>query len=484
MASSLSLIASFVAFARVPFGLAVDSIVSLWTWTSSEFGYNAALASSIFIVGMLSITVLRSFVVFLFKYILFTLLLVLLGYLYWDYLRPILTTKPVEDDTKDFLGVERTGQPVPDAEEPSRAGSAASMRITRREGWLYVRRAELDIMLATSQAASASAPDAETASIHSTSSTTSNSVLGGLANWSTSARGLIDGYNERSAIAAAAKRAKKAMEDRRVYAVLSDSTLALYEDAEKQNILYLIKVPLYTIGIESIDDQGRSTKMLDGELFVKKTIIALRLRPEQSNTAAPSPTSPGPHAEIPALAFHRVPKSSSNSADTGPTTVPEHAGPQPFMLSAKIQPDKEDWYHDLVYSCRAKGGKAIEKDQELFKSADMEHFLEGLDATPELANARVFNAALAALFFHNYRQSSLLDRTDLADLVSVGRHLSRARLHPSQAQAQDRKARHSFYLWRRQNRPSDRRAHRCRQHCTRPQPMDAQAAQSRGHLCG
>lgn len=355
-------------------------------------------------------------------------------------------------DDVDVFGVKRTRQAASVDEQRVSRTDVTPLRRVKREGWLTVRRAELDASfnpgsvpgVATSasslhQQQDTSTTASDSASIHSTaSSTTAASMLGGLTGWGTQAKGWMDGYTERQS---SAKAKKKALTEQRVWAALSDTQLSLYEDMDKSVLLYLIKVPMYSISIESAEEaplQAGSTaissassksKMLDGELFVKKTVIALRLKPENggplptayaSSTSLPapaagdistsSPVSPGPaHLETPCLAFHRLPaSSSSNSAPGGSgggaTDIPEHGGIQPFLLSVKVQPDKEDWYHDLVLSTKLRDEDKCARDDKLFRPEDMERFLDGLDETPELSQSRVLNAFIATMYFRNYRE--------------------------------------------------------------------------------
>ena len=312
-------------------------------------------------------------------------------------------------------------------ERSSIPGGAAvvNQRKVRREGWMGMRRIESDTAFEPSLLSSATTAS-DSASINSSS--TSTSMLGGLSVYASQAREWVDTYTEK---AAAEKAKKKAQQEQRLYFSLTEAQLAIFEDAEKLSMLYVVKMPMYTVSIESTEDTPSSsssataTKMLDAELFVKKTAIVLRLKPEyvaaaatSSTTTASSPSSPSPHSEIPCFSFPRPAAPSSGVRTTtangtpvlpglGKTDIPENGGSQPFIFYSKIQSDKEDWYHDLVAASKLGDEKACEKDSRLFKQDDMEGFLDQLDSTPDLIHARVLNAALSSLFFHNYRELQL-----------------------------------------------------------------------------
>ncbi|GEM08228.1 hypothetical protein Rt10032_c05g2245 [Rhodotorula toruloides] len=172
----------------------------------------------------------------------------------------------------------------------------------------------------------------------------------------------------------------------RFFAVLKQNILFLYEGEDQNECWAAIEVSAHDI---IIFPEGN----IDGELYVKRTAIELKPRRAQEDVdAAASPTG---HAQSEETAY---------DLETGK--------PLPWFIFAKVNSDKEDWYHSLQLASRLGNPPAtasIARDRALFDSEDMARVVEAIDAQPDSIPMRWFNALIGRVFLSVYRTSSLED---------------------------------------------------------------------------
>ncbi|POY73612.1 hypothetical protein BMF94_3146 [Rhodotorula taiwanensis] len=160
----------------------------------------------------------------------------------------------------------------------------------------------------------------------------------------------------------------------RFYAVLKQKTLYLYEGEDQIECWAAIEVAAYDVLIYPED-------YVDGELFAKRT--AIQLRPK-SETAVDS-----------------LLDSASDKLDSQHT---------PWFFFARVNSDKEDWYHSLQLSSRFGSPSAaadVARDRSLFDSEDMARLVEAIDQQPEAIPMRWLNALLGRVFLAVYRTKSV-----------------------------------------------------------------------------
>ncbi|BGP15380.1 hypothetical protein JCM10213_001428 [Rhodosporidiobolus nylandii] len=167
----------------------------------------------------------------------------------------------------------------------------------------------------------------------------------------------------------------------RFFAVLKQNVLFLYEGEDQAECWAAIEVSAHEVVIYPED-------YVDGELFVKRT--AIKLKPKKSDEEDPS--SPTGQAE-------------------GEMAYDKETGKQlPFYLFAKVNSDKEDWYHSLVLASRLNSpstASTLAADRALFSPEDMARLVESIDASPDSIPMRWFNALLGRMFLAVHRTSTL-----------------------------------------------------------------------------
>ncbi|GAA5825861.1 hypothetical protein JCM3770_003363 [Rhodotorula araucariae] len=176
----------------------------------------------------------------------------------------------------------------------------------------------------------------------------------------------------------------------RFFAVLKQKTLFLYEGEDQGECWAAIDVAAHDI---VIFPEGN----VDGELYVKRT--AIELKPRKVGTG---------DAEKGAAASPVVGETRSDDA----VYDSETGNPLLWFIFAKVNSDKEDWYHSLVLSSRLgypDAQAAIAQDRALFEPADMARLMEQIDQQPDSIPMRWFNALLGRVFLTAYRTSTLED---------------------------------------------------------------------------
>ncbi|KAJ8294716.1 putative PH domain-containing protein [Rhodotorula toruloides] len=170
----------------------------------------------------------------------------------------------------------------------------------------------------------------------------------------------------------------------RFFAVLKQNILFLYEGEDQNECWAAIEVSAHDI---VIFPEGN----IDGELYVKRT--AIQLKPRRTEEEAEDATSPTGHAQSEETAY---------DLETG--------RPLPWFIFAKVNSDKEDWYHSLQLASRRGNPPAttsIARDRALFDSEDMARLVEAIDAQPDSIPMRWFNALIGRIFLSVNRTSSL-----------------------------------------------------------------------------
>ncbi|GAA5994553.1 Nvj2p [Rhodotorula paludigena] len=179
----------------------------------------------------------------------------------------------------------------------------------------------------------------------------------------------------------------------RFFAVLKQSVLFLYEGEDQAECWAAIEISAHDVVIYP-------EEYIDGELFVKRT--AIELKPRSSRIAASDDDNERP-PESPALGQA---KSEDLLYDT------ETGKPLPWFIFAKVNSDKEDWYHSLILSSRLGSPTSaadIAKDRALFEPEDMARLIESIDQQPDSIPMRWLNALLGRIFLSAYRTCSLED---------------------------------------------------------------------------
>ncbi|BGP31422.1 hypothetical protein JCM10296v2_003186 [Rhodotorula toruloides] len=170
----------------------------------------------------------------------------------------------------------------------------------------------------------------------------------------------------------------------RFFTVLKQNILFLYEGEDQNECWAAIEVSAHDI---VIFPEGN----IDGELYVKRT--AIQLKPRRTEEEGEDATSLTGHAQSEETAY---------DLETGK--------PLPWYIFAKVNSDKEDWYHSLQLASRLGNPPAtgsIARDRALFDSEDMARLVEAIDAQPDSIPMRWFNALIGRIFLSVYRTSSL-----------------------------------------------------------------------------
>ncbi|GAA5986341.1 hypothetical protein JCM10908_003711 [Rhodotorula pacifica] len=160
----------------------------------------------------------------------------------------------------------------------------------------------------------------------------------------------------------------------RFYAVLKHKTLYLYEGEDQSECWAAIEVPTHDV---LITPEG----YLDGELFAKRTAIELRPKAESVVDSLLEPTTASADRE-----------------------QQEQQQPSWFIF-ARVNSDKEDWYHSLVLASRLgspTGTADVARDRSLFDAEDMARLVEVIDQQPDSIPMRWFNALLGRVFLAVY----------------------------------------------------------------------------------
>lgn len=166
----------------------------------------------------------------------------------------------------------------------------------------------------------------------------------------------------------------------RFYAVLKHKTLYLYEGEDQTECWAAIELPSHDV---VITPEG----YLDGELFAKRT--AIELRPKEADA---------------------VVESLLDKADPTPEDNNEERRPPSWFIFARVNSDKEDWYHSLVLASRLGSPTAaadVARDRSLFDAQDMARLVEVIDQQPDSIPMRWFNALLGRVFLAVYRTKSV-----------------------------------------------------------------------------
>ncbi|GAA5925967.1 hypothetical protein JCM3775_005164 [Rhodotorula graminis] len=183
----------------------------------------------------------------------------------------------------------------------------------------------------------------------------------------------------------------------RFFAVLKQKTLFLYEGEEQAECWAAIDVAAHDVVIYP---EGN----VDGELYVKRTAIELKPR----RTADPDAQAGDKGGEAATAASPVVGEPSTDDAAYDVQT----GKPLPWFIFAKVNSDKEDWFHSLVLSSRLgypDSATAVARDRALFDPVDMARLMEQIDQQPDSIPMRWFNALLGRVFLSTYRTSTLED---------------------------------------------------------------------------
>ncbi|GAA6060423.1 hypothetical protein JCM10212_002191 [Sporobolomyces blumeae] len=204
-------------------------------------------------------------------------------------------------------------------------------------------------------------------------------------------------------------KARRSKPPDRYFAVLKHNVLFLYESDELNECWAAIQVSSHDVVVYP---EGN----VDGEFWVKRT--AILLKPKQSDAKPEPQRSPSPSDQLDAgTAQNDKAKGESGKgvgqASHGTSTYDAETGqPLPWFLFAKVNSDKEDWYHSLVVASRIGTptcAAETARDRALFSPDDMSHLVDSIDSLPDSIPMRWFNALLGRVFLSVYRTSSLED---------------------------------------------------------------------------
>lgn len=190
---------------------------------------------------------------------------------------------------------------------------------------------------------------------------------------------MVSGY--RSFMDNRSRDPRRAKPKDRFFAVLKQNILFLYDTEEHLDCWAAINVSSHEV---LVYPEGN----LDGELFVKRNALCLK----------PTSVTEGDVA----LESHTAAPEKTHNMD--PTQ------PLPWFIFARVNSDKEDWYHSLVLA--SKLGKpdtstTMERDRSLFDPEDMAALIDGIDQQPDSIPMRWFNALIGRVFLAVYRTSTL-----------------------------------------------------------------------------
>ncbi|KAK4701036.1 hypothetical protein P7C70_g5201, partial [Phenoliferia sp. Uapishka_3] len=191
---------------------------------------------------------------------------------------------------------------------------------------------------------------------------------------------LVSGY--RSFMDNRSRDPRKIKPKDKFYCVLKQNILFLYDNEEQVDCWAAIEVTAHDA---LIYPEG----CLDGELFVKRNAVCLR--PLQSRLPYDS-----------ALSSHSASEETTHDIDADK--------PLPWFIFAKVNTDKEDWYHSLVEASKLAGPNStanLAKDRSMFDPDDMARLVEGIDQQPDSIPMRWLNALFGRIFLAVYRTESL-----------------------------------------------------------------------------
>ncbi|KAL8277717.1 hypothetical protein RQP46_009839 [Phenoliferia psychrophenolica] len=164
------------------------------------------------------------------------------------------------------------------------------------------------------------------------------------------------------------------------YGVLKQNVLFLYNNEEQVDCWAAIEVTAHDV---LVYPEG----CLDGELFVKRNAVCLRPKSVSCDSA---------------LAAHLATEETTHDMDADK--------PFPWFIFAKVNTDKEDWYHSLVEASKlgtATTTATLAKDRSMFDPDDMARLVEGIDQQPDSIPMRWLNALFGRIFLAVYRTESL-----------------------------------------------------------------------------
>ncbi|GAA5937187.1 Nvj2p [Sporobolomyces koalae] len=214
-------------------------------------------------------------------------------------------------------------------------------------------------------------------------------TLNGTAHDGTYAGMLASGY--RSFMDHRSKDPRRSKPKDRFFAVLKHNILFLYESEDMHECWAAIEVSSHDVVVYP---EG----FVDGEFWVKRTAIELKPKLVGSNRAEPG--SDG----------HDRERDPADAPVDGINYDPETGKPLPWFLFAKVNSDKEDWYHSLVLASRIGSPTCAAdtaRDRSLFSPDDMSHLVDSIDSLPDSIPMRWFNALLGRVFLAVYRTAAL-----------------------------------------------------------------------------
>ncbi|KAK4055468.1 hypothetical protein OIV83_000014 [Microbotryomycetes sp. JL201] len=177
--------------------------------------------------------------------------------------------------------------------------------------------------------------------------------------------------------------ARRSKPKEKFYAVLKQNILFLYDNEDQKDCWAAVEVSAHQVVIYP---EGN----LDGELFVKRNAIALK------------PVAGNSEKEFDMAEHHLSSLEKTNDMQTGK--------PWPWFLFARVNSDKEDWYHSLVQASKLSKPdttSVLEKDKSLFDPDDMAALVDAIDQQPDSIPMRWFNALVGRIFMSVYRTSTL-----------------------------------------------------------------------------
>ncbi|GAA5843676.1 hypothetical protein JCM3766R1_007206 [Sporobolomyces carnicolor] len=177
----------------------------------------------------------------------------------------------------------------------------------------------------------------------------------------------------------------------RFFAVLKQNILFLYESEQQHECWAAIEVSSHDVVVYP---EG----YVDGEFWVKRT--AIEVKPKVRTEKETVETSDVESEELGKVEGQA--EGTNYDAETGQ--------PLPWFIFAKVNSDKEDWYHSLVTASRIGTPTCAAdtaRDRALFSPDDMANLVDSIDSLPDSIPMRWFNAILGRIFLAVYRTSSL-----------------------------------------------------------------------------
>lgn len=177
------------------------------------------------------------------------------------------------------------------------------------------------------------------------------------------------------------------------FGVLKQNVLFLYDNEEQVECWAAVEVTQHRVLI--YPENG-----VDGELFVKRNAICLR-----PTVAGESGEIEGEGDVVKELEAHVASEEKTHDLEPGTNS--------PWFIFAKVNSDKEDWYHSLVQASKisttTKGlvSANLAKDRSVFDPDDMARLVEGIDQQPDSIPVRWLNAILGRIFLAVYRTETL-----------------------------------------------------------------------------